>query len=314
MTLKERGILVHPEELTEGWLERMREAGLNTLGLHPAGGSRAHLTLESAVEGHTSARMRSLRARAKELGIFITYEAHAMRYLMPSSLFGAHPAWFRMDERGQRVPDFNFCPSNPEALEYLSERAGQLAAKLDTGTDLFAFWLDDVAGRTCHCPLCQRLTPSDQQLIIVNAMLKGLRRRNPQARLSYLAYHDALKPPRNVEPTEGVYLELAPIDRDHHRPMPEQGYGETIKALIGFFGAKDAKVLEYWMDNSLYSGWKKPPRPFALDEDVMRRDVEYYLSMGFERLTSFGCYLGEDYEALYGLAPIEQYGRILHGG
>ena len=38
----EKGILVHPEELTLSWLDRMKDAGLNLLGLHPVGGRKAH--------------------------------------------------------------------------------------------------------------------------------------------------------------------------------------------------------------------------------------------------------------------------------
>ena len=35
MKLNRRGIIVHPEDLTLDWIERMADAGLNTLGLHP---------------------------------------------------------------------------------------------------------------------------------------------------------------------------------------------------------------------------------------------------------------------------------------
>ena len=317
MKAKERGILVHPEELTERWLVNMREAGLNVLGLHPVGGRQADQSLRDAVRDHGTEKTRGLLAKARDMGIAVEYEAHAMRYLLPADRYRAHPDWFRMDERGERVPDFNLCPSRPEALAFVAERAAALAEALDTGTDRFAFWLDDVAGRTCHCPACRGLSPSDQQLTVVNAMLAGLRRRDPRARLCYLAYHDTLEPPRRVAPAEGVFLEYAPFRRNPHRPLADPGCEEnrresrTLKDLLGFFGRKDAKVLEYWMDNSLYSNWTKPPRPFALDQEVMRRDVEYYLSLGFESLTSFGCYLGPDYQALYGEPPLELYGRIL---
>ena len=40
MTRNRRGIIVHPEELRLDWLDRMAEARLNTLGLHPVGGGR----------------------------------------------------------------------------------------------------------------------------------------------------------------------------------------------------------------------------------------------------------------------------------
>ena len=319
MRAEKRGILVHPEELTEEWIEGMHAAGLNVLGLHPAGGAQAHRTLAEAVERHGTEEMRRLISKARRLGISVEYEAHAMRYLLPAEMFETRRDFFRVDERGERTADSNLCASNPEALAYIADRAALLASQLETGSDKYYFWLDDVSGRACCCPDCRRLTPGDQQLKIINAMLAGLRRYNPRATLCYLAYYDTLEPPRAVEPEEGVFLEYAPIRRDHHRPICDPDCAEnvtesrTLCDLLSFFGRKDAKVLEYWMDNSLYSHWTKPPRPFALDEEVMRRDVEYYLSLGFESLTSFGCYLGPDYRRLYGAPPLAEYGKLLAG-
>jgi hypothetical protein len=66
-------------------------------------------------------------------------------------------------------------------------------------------------------------------------------------------------------------------------------------------------VLEYWLDNSLFSKWKKPPQPFSWDPEVMRQDLAYYESLGFEDATVFACYLGSDYEELHGAPDIEAY-------
>lgn len=32
------GAVIHPEEFSDTWLERMKQAGLNVLGLHPWAG------------------------------------------------------------------------------------------------------------------------------------------------------------------------------------------------------------------------------------------------------------------------------------
>ncbi len=315
--LKKRGILVHPEELTEKWILKMADAGLNNLGLHPVGGRLAHESLQRAIDTHILPENVRMRGMANDRGINVEYEAHAMAWLMPRHLFGVHPEWFRMNESGERVADFNMCASNPEALEYVAARTALLASLTDTGADKYYFWTDDVCGFSCHCPECRALSPSDQQMRLVNAMLKGLKRYNRNAGLCYLAYHDALEVPRKVMPLEGVFLEFAPINRDHHRPindpMCEKNAGEIrdLKKLIDFFGTKDSRVLDYWMDNSLFSNWTKPPKPFRLDAEVMKRDVEFYASLGFEEITSFGCYLGPDYEELYGEVSPAEYGSIL---
>lgn len=319
MTFDRMGILVHPEELTSGWLHRMRRAGLNNLGLHPVGGKNAHETLQCAIDSFSSSESMRLRAEAAALGINVEYEAHAMAWLLPRSLFSEHPEWFRMDASGVRIPDFNLCVSNPEALDYVTERCALLASLMNTGGRRYYYWLDDVTGARCHCPECRRLSPSDQQLKAVNAMLRGFRKFRPDAQLCYIAYHDALAAPRKIEPEEGVFLEYAPIRRDAHRPINDPDCAlnareiQPLGELISCFGVKNARVLEYWMDNSLYSNWTKPPKPFALDADVMKRDVEFYALQGFEDATSFGCYLGPDYDALYGETDLAIYADILSG-
>lgn len=317
MQLHERGILVHPEELTPDWLGRMAAAQLNTLGLHPVGGPKAHESLAAAIDAHAAPQSVALRQAAASRGIAVEYEAHVAAWLLPRERFAREPAWFRMNVHGERTADFNLCASNPEALAFVAERTARLAALLDTGADKHFLWLDDVKDCSCHCPACRGLPPSDQQLRIVNAMLGGLKQRNPAAKLCYIAYHDTLAVPRKTEPADGVFLEYAPIGRNHHRPLNDPDCPEnvresrTLTELLQFFGTRDARVLEYWMDNSLFSNWTKPPRLFALDEATMRRDVAYYHALGFTSITSFGCYLGPDYQQLHGTPSLAAYGQIL---
>ena len=317
MKFESRGILVHPEDLTMDWLNKMSAAGLNSLGLHPVGGNKSHNSMLRAIDWHTLPETRALFAEAARLGISVEYEAHSMGWLLPRHLFSLHPEWFRMNENGERTPDHNFCVSNPDALAYVAERAALLAKLLPTGSSKYYYWLDDVSGGACHCPACRALSASDQQLRAVNAMLSGLRTVDPQAQLCYIAYHETLAVPRCTEPADGVFLEYAPFRRDHHRPLNDVSCEKNViataplKDLIAFFGKKNARALDYWMDNSLFSGWTKPPKAFSLDEDVMRRDCEYYASLGMEPVTSFGCYLGPDYQQLHGDPSLSAYGSIL---
>ena len=259
--VQRRGILVHPEELDEIWLDDIRRAGINVLGLHPVGGANADQSLADAIERHRTTEFQALLEKARGMGIQVEYEAHALRYLLPSTLFSEHPDWFRMDETGERKTDFNMCASNEEALEYLSERAAELTQTLDTGSNRHFWWADDVKNRICQCPACKGLTPSDQLMRITNAI------------------HDTMRPPEKVMPDEGIFLEYAPIQRDSHRPISdaecEENVRETegLQELIAFFGKENSQVLEYWVDNSRFSGWKKSPKYMELDEAVMRQDV-----------------------------------------
>ncbi|MDO4739432.1 MAG: DUF4838 domain-containing protein [Eubacteriales bacterium] len=312
-----KGLIVHPEDLTIETIDRMAAAGLNTLGLHPVGGKDAANTLEQAVRWHSSAEGSALLRHAMKKGLNVEYEAHAMGWLLQRELFAEHPQWFRMNEQGERTPDVNLCPSNEEALEYVAGRTAHLARLLETNSHRYFFWMDDVKGGGCRCPKCRALSPSDQQLQVVNAMLRGLKSVHADATLAYIAYLDTLNAPAVVQPEEGVFLEYAPFTRDPDAPMNDSANEKNaaeaapLPALIEFFGKTGAQVLEYWMDNSMYSGWKRPPKAFSLRESVMRADVPFYRALGFEAITSFGCFLGPDYEELHGRAPIEEYARIL---
>lgn len=312
-----RGLLIHPEEYSESWLIELQQAGLNTLGLHPVGGINAHDSLEEALRMHAIPSFQSQIDLANQKGIQIEYEAHALRWLLPRSLFGHEPDWFRMNERGVRIPDFHMCVSNRDAHDYVASRAQTLARQLWTGSHRWFLWPDDVHGKACHCAECKRLSPSDQALMITNAIAKGIRQFDPLGRVAFLAYQDTLEVPQHVEPEDGIFLEFAPIWRDHHRPLRdadcEKNAKETrqIRSLLTFFGTSGSQALDYWMDNSLFSQWQKPPRPFILHADVLLQDALYYAELGFESVTSFGCYFGPDYRTLYGLPPILEYGRQL---
>jgi hypothetical protein len=156
------------------------------------------------------------------------------------------------------------------------------------------------------------MSHSDQALTIVHAMLAGLKRTDPEAKLSFLAYHDTMETP-NIKPHPDVYLEFAPMARDHHVPLSaphcakNAGQFQPLASLLRTFGCKDATALDYWMDNSMFSGWKKPPRKLVPDLQVAAADVDVYRQMGMEYITTFACYLGEDYRELWGDPPVRDF-------
>jgi hypothetical protein len=308
-----RGLLVHPDELGDLWLSRLRESDIKIAGLHPVGGKKAHEYVEDLrrdiVDGKFDAKFAALR----EMGIDIEFEMHAMSWLLPREEFTAHPDWFRMNGEGERIADFNLCPSSAEALALVADRAAELAKVFVPTTHRYYFWIDDVRDGVCHCPKCRGLSSSDQALTIYNALLKGIRTVDPQATHCYLAYQNTRDVPQSVTPEKGIFLEYAPFDRDFHRPLHDADCEKNVlekaplQGLLDFFGRDGAKVLEYWLDNSLFSKWKKPPQPFVNDVPVMQEDLRYYEALGFQDATVFACYLGEDYEALHGAPQLDDY-------
>ena len=82
---------------------------------------------------------------------------------------------------------------------------------------------------------------------------------------------------------------------------------QHLKGLIETFGKNGAKALDYWLDNSLFSNWTKPPKAFVADEAVIHADFEYYKSLGFTDISTFACYLGADYIELHGEPDITAF-------
>lgn len=306
-----KSLLIHPEELSRRWIDRMAALGVDMLVLHPVGGVRAAQSLCDLLDKLAHPDFRALIDYAiDQAGLQIGYAMHAASYLIPRTYFDVHPDWFRMDGAGKRVCETNFCASNPDALTFFAARAVELADRLYRSAPVYYIWLDDSQSTCCHCPDCRGLSESDQQLKILNAVLDALRQNVPDARLAYLAYLRTLTTPKVVKPHPGIFLQYAPIARDPAKPLSEcdPGYFANLQDLLAYFGANDAQALEYWFDNSKLSRWQKPPRPFVPDNARIRADIADYRALGFRDIASFACYLGADYEALYGEADISAFG------
>lgn len=298
-----KALLIHPEELSNKWIDRAASLGVDTLAIHPWGGKAAPKTLEELVSKLKEPSYRSLIDRAiDEKGLKIEYEFHAAGYLLPRELFKTNPEYFRVNKDGIRTDDYNFCISNKEAVKIISKRAAELVTQLYRSTDDYYFWLDDSKDAFCHCDKCKHISPANQQMMIMNSVIDEIRKVNPKARLSYLAYCETETPPPDIEPNDGIFLEYAPFLRDFSKPVsdsPRESL-DAIPLLFERFDKKDAKLLEYWFDNSLFSNWKKPPKKFTPDNDMIVGDIKYYKSIGFENIRVFACFLGSDYEELFG--------------
>lgn len=303
-----KNILIHPEELSKKWIDRMVDGGIKILGLHPQGGGKAVESLKELLSRLETKEYRELIDYAVSRGLEIEYEMHAARYLLPSELFDTHPEYFRATANGERTQKMNFCVSNPNALALVAKNAASLAKRLYKSRPVFYFWLDDARNVHCKCEKCKNLSPSDQQLIAANAMLGEIRKEIPEAKFAYLAYQDTLEVPESIKPADGIFLEYAPIEKYKNESQERiEIERQMLLKQAEFFSWKDSKVLEYWLDNSLFSGWKKPPQKFEADAEKIKKEVAEYGSLGFETISTFGCFLGDDYEDIYGEADISGF-------
>ena len=301
-------LLIHPEELSKAWVDRLAEQGVEILGLHPVGGNSAEGSAKRLMAQVEDPDFRALIDYAWEKGLQVEYELHAASYLLPRDLFDTHPEYFRL-ENGERTALCNFCVSNEEALELLTDNAVELAKKLYRSRPYYYLWMDDTRAKHCTCEKCSRMSISDQQMLVVNRMAEKLRAAIPGAKLCFLAYHGTEAAPTQVKPVDGVFLEYAPMSRDFNAPASavSQGAKDNIAKLMEVFGREDATVLEYWYDNSMFSKWTKPPKAFIPRNDLIPGDLRWYESLGFAHIASFACYLGEDYVNLHGEPDISAF-------
>ena len=313
-TLATRGVVLIPFDMTlDDWPGRVARVGLNTIGLHAA------RRLDVLIDFIRTDNGRQFLQRCQELGLHVEYELHAIGDLLSREWFAKDESMFRMDENGRHNPDFNCCPSHPQALEIIAEKAVEVARVLRPTTRRYFYWPDD--GRQwCQCAKCRGFSSSEQALIVENAMLRALRsHHDPQASVCHIAYGPTLEPPKQVKPEPGIFLEYAPIRRKYDRPFEEQtdlapvDRIDMLDANLIVFPRDTAQVLEYWLDVSRFSGWRRPVRKLPWNKAVFLADLQSYRRRGVRHVTSFACYIDADYVELHGdpQPALEDYGTGL---
>ena len=309
-----RGVVLLVRDMeTLDWPARAKKAGLSTIATHV-------FPHEIAAFAKTEAGRRFLADCCRE-GIHVEHELHAMSDLLPRDLFAKDPAMFRMDEKQERIKEHNLCVHSKAAVEVVCESAIKYTRLLPSTTGRYFYWLDD--GRPmCRCPECKELSDSDQSLLLENQVLKAIRTVNPNVTLAHLAYHNTLPAPSKIKPEAGVFLEFAPIQRAYDQTIGERAgkceryklnHGDLLDYLdanLAVFGAAGAQALEYWLDVSRFSGWKREKTErLSWHQDVYLEDLRAYARRGIRHGTSFACWIDGDYVRQFGNPPLTEYGE-----
>jgi hypothetical protein len=312
-----RGVVVLTQDiLTGNWVDMAKQAQLTTIATH-MGPAEVARFLKTEQGGTFVETCRALR-------IHVEHELHAIGELLPRELFAKDPSMFRMNEQGQRTSDANLCVHSQGALRVVCENALSFAKILRPTTGRYFFWADD-AKPMCRCPQCRGLSDSDQALILENELIGALRTFDSKATLAHLAYHNTLMPPSQIKPAPGVFLEFAPIQRSYQVPLRRQesaasdpkrpNHAELLEALdanLRVFGVENAQVLEYWLDVSLFSNWKREKTvKLSWDHHVLEDDLRTYSRFGIRHVTSFACWIDGDYITRFGKPPVQEYGNTL---
>ncbi|WP_102407875.1 DUF4838 domain-containing protein [Parabacteroides bouchesdurhonensis] len=307
-----RGVVLSVHDLeTVDWPRLATKSGINTIG--------THVTPKEVEAFITSERGKTFLADCQKYGIQVEHQLHAIHELLPRELFSEDSTMFRMDENGNRIADFNCCASSSNALDIIAKNAVYYARLLPSTNHRYYYWLDDGAP-LCACPQCSCLSGSEQALMIENRMIQELRTFDPEAQLAHLAYHSTLEAPVKVKPAEGVFLEFAPFYRNWKKPLSDESasgrgmaHAENLRCLkenLEVFPAETAVVLEYWLDVSLFSDWKKPAVKLPWHKDVFMSDLNTYAGFGIKNITSFAVYMDDQYWKQYpDQSFLREYGK-----
>jgi hypothetical protein len=261
----------------EDWIDFAAKLRLNCIMFHYTWPAR---------DWYVNLRLQ-LQPQLRKRGLEIEVGGHFLSSFLPRNLIKAHPDWFRLNRKGQRVNDYNLDPFNAGALNYIASGAVNYLLRMPDAT-MFHLWADDISGGGwSYDPGKEQYTPSDQALLVYNDVITRLRRKLPHARLSFLAYHDTVFPPRVVKPAPGIAFFYAPRERcyahaldDPACPLNRQ-YSKALENALPEFDRADAEVFEYYTDEILFQNVTDPPLP-----EVISRDAKYYHRLGIPAVGS----------------------------
>lgn len=307
-----RGVVIYPSDVIsvgiDEWARRIDLSGINMVGIHAATVNEPLDELEAFVKSDLG---KDFLALCGQKGVDVEYEIHALQELLPRDKFTEHSEWFREDAQGNRQIDYNMCFTSEKAVLAMRPQVEALLSWMHPTTHRYLIWPDDKIGMFCHCEKCREYSPSEQVLIYENNLLKLLREYDPEATLAHLAYNQTLRAPERVRASEGVFLEFAPINRDYSEPLPTEAREALMNNTLAF-PTFSQHILEYWLDESMFSGWNRDalvPLPFNKDECA--RDVAEYRKTGASSVTTFATWLSGGYLEQFGATDnvFRQYGE-----
>ena len=154
-------------------------------------------------------------------------------------------------------------------------------------------------------------------MLVANNISKAIRSLEPNATVAFLAYLKTLPPPENIKPETGVFLEFAPVRRCYIHSINDSSCAINRKhwtyllQLLDKSPPSTTHILEYWLDSSLFSQYKKPAiKPLYL-ENIVEQDLEAYSSLGITDITTFAVYMDDAYFKKWGDREFIHYSNTI---
>jgi hypothetical protein len=87
---------------------------------------------------------------------------------------------------------------------------------------------------------------------------------------------------------------------------------DLLDANLAVFGHRHAQALEYWLDDSMYSHWRRPAQQLLFSQATLEADVNIYGKRGIRNVTSFAVFIDAEYVARFGFPEaVQKYGKQL---
>ena len=123
-----------------------------------------------------------------------------------------------------------FCMSNPVARDIVASHVVDYAER-HSNSDYLHVWLADSQGNHCECEECQKKTPSDWYIILLNLIDEKLTRKKLDTGVVFIAYCDTIFAPleEKIKNPKRFTMLFAPIHRRYAISLPS---GEPKKPLM----------------------------------------------------------------------------------
>ncbi len=274
-----RGLVIGHDHFlaeAESWVAWAARSRLSTIFVHTIGRGPA---LGACRLSSWRDRRRALVPRIAERGLDLELGGHHLSDLVPRRLFRDRPELFRFDGT-RHTPDRNFCPSHPATQATLRVNGAAFFTAYPEA-QVYHLWPDDLlGGGWCACPLCAGLLAADQALLATNILAEVLAELRPDARVSYLAYHDTESAPRILAPHPQVELIFAPRPRSYAHGIGAPAnpinavYAARLAENIALFEREEPargspSVFEYYLDGILFKS-SVPPLPEVIAADMVQ--------------------------------------------
>ena len=123
-----------------------------------------------------------------------------------------------------KVPIYtNVCLSNIQVRKAVVDGIVDYA-KTHHNIDYLHVWLADCPRNHCECEECQKLSPSDWYMVMMNELDAELTAQNMSTRVVFIAYVDTMFAPQEITITNPQRFSLlyAPISRDYQSSITEE--------------------------------------------------------------------------------------------